>query len=42
MDRIYADIMLDKLDINEGMLVENAVAQALRANGHQLYFLRAS
>lgn len=38
MDRIYADIMLDKLDINEGMLVENAVAQALRANGHDLYF----
>ena len=30
--------MLDKLEINEGMLVENIVAQMLVASGHSLYF----
>ena len=28
----------DKLNINEGMLYENAIAQMLTANGHKLYF----
>ena len=28
----------DKLDINEGMIMENIVAQMLRRNGHKLYF----
>ena len=43
-DKAYADnelyraILLDKLNINEGMLMENAVAQMLRCNGHRLYF----
>ena len=35
---VYRDILLDKLEVNEGMLVENAVAQQLRASGHELYF----
>ena len=30
--------MLGKLEINKGMLIENAVAQMLRASGHELYF----
>ena len=28
----------NKLEVNEGMLVENIVAQMLRAAGHKLYF----
>ena len=35
---IYRKLMLDKLEFNEGMLVENIVAQMLLAAGHQLYF----
>lgn len=35
---VYRDILLDKLEINEGMFTENAVAQQLVASGHQLYF----
>ncbi|MBO7254021.1 MAG: ATP-binding protein, partial [Clostridia bacterium] len=31
-------ILFDKLNINEGMIMENAVAQMLRTNGHKLYF----
>lgn len=30
--------MFDKLEVNEGMLVENIVAQMLWASGHKLYF----
>lgn len=35
---IYKKIILGKLEINEGMIMENAVAQMLRAAGHKLYF----
>ena len=35
---IYRKIILGKLEINEGMIMENAVAQMLRAAGHKLYF----
>lgn len=35
---IYQKIIHDKLEINEGMLVENIVAQMLTANRHKLYF----
>ena len=35
---LYRKLMLDKLEVNEGMLVENIVAQMLRAAGHKLYF----
>lgn len=37
-DEVYRDVLFDKLSLNEGMLVENAVAQQLRAAGHRLYF----
>ena len=35
---VYRDILMDKLEVNEGMLTENAVAQQLLANGRKLYF----
>lgn len=35
---IYQKLMFDKLEINEGMLVENIVAQMLKTAGHSLYF----
>lgn len=35
---LFRKLMLGKLEINKGMLIENAVAQMLRANGHELYF----
>ena len=37
-DGLYRKLLLDKLEVNKGMLVENIVAQMLRANGHKLYF----
>ena len=37
-NELYRAILLDKLGINEGMIMENAVAQALRGSGHRLYF----
>jgi len=37
-NELYRAILLDELHINEGMLMENAAAQMLRANGHRLYF----
>lgn len=37
-NELYKAILFDKLDINEGMLMENVVAQTLRQNGHKLYF----
>ena len=40
-DSVYRDILFDKLNLNEGMLVENAVAQQLRANGRTLFFFFA-
>jgi len=37
-NELYRAILFDKLSINEGMLMENIVAQALRYNGHSLYY----
>jgi len=37
-NELYRAILFDRININEGMLVENAVAQMLRTNGHRLYF----
>ena len=37
-NELYKALMLDKLSVNEGMVAENAVAQAFRANGIELYF----
>jgi len=39
---LYKAILLDKLNINEGMLMENIVAQMLRCNGHRLFFYSRS
>ena len=35
---LYRAILLDELNINEGMLIENIVAQTLKRNGHNLFF----
>ena len=35
---LYRKLMFDKLEINQGMLVENIVAQMLKAAGHNLFF----
>ena len=35
---LYKAILFDKLNINEGMFMENVVAQMLRRNGYKLYF----
>lgn len=37
-EELFRKLMLDKLEINKGMLVENIVAQMLKACGHELYF----
>ena len=37
-DEVYKQILGDKLNMNEGMLYENAIAQMLTASGHKLYF----
>lgn len=37
-NEIYKAILFDNLNINEGMIMENIVAQMLRTNGHKLYF----
>ena len=37
-EELYQKLMLGKLEINEGMLIENIVAQMLTASGHKLFF----
>ncbi len=37
-NELYKAVLFDRLNINEGMLMENIVAQMLRRNGHKLYF----
>jgi predicted AAA+ superfamily ATPase len=37
-EEIYKKLLLDKLEVNMGMVLENAVAQMLVASGHKLYF----
>lgn len=37
-NELYKAILFDKLSINEGMVMENIVAQMLRRNGHKPYF----
>lgn len=39
---LYRDILLERIEINEGMLAENVVAQLLRVNGHRLFFYSRS
>lgn len=37
-EEIYKKILFDKLEFNQGMIVENIIAQMLAASGHKLYF----
>ena len=37
-NNLYKEILTGDLNINNGMLFENAIAQALVANGYKLYF----
>ena len=37
-NELYLKLALGKLELNEGMLVENVVAQMLRASGYELFF----
>lgn len=37
-ENLYAKILKDKLEFNGGMVIENIVAQMLRASGHRLFF----
>lgn len=37
-EELYRKLLLDKLEVSAGMLMENLVAQMLRAAGHKLYF----
>jgi uncharacterized protein len=37
-EELYQKLLLGKLEINEGMLIENIVAQMFAASGHSLYF----
>lgn len=41
-NEIYRAVLLDRLNINEGMIMENIVAQTLRRNGHKLFFYSRS
>ena len=37
-NEIYKSILFDKLNVNEGMIMENYVAQTLKANGYELFY----
>lgn len=37
-EEIYKKLLLDKLEVNMGMILENAAAQMLTASGHKLFF----
>lgn len=37
-EEIYKKLLLDKLEVNLGMVMENVVAQMLTASGHKLFF----
>lgn len=37
-EEIYKKLLFGKLEVNEGMIFENIVAQMLAAGGHKLYF----
>ncbi|MCL2756665.1 MAG: AAA family ATPase [Coriobacteriia bacterium] len=42
LEQVYRSILFDKLEINEGMFMENIVAQSLVASGHSLFFYSRS
>lgn len=37
-EEVYKKLLLDKLEVNMGMIIENIVAQMLAAGGHKLFF----
>ena len=37
-NEIYKAILFDKLNVNEGMIMENYVAQTLKTNGYELFY----
>ena len=37
-NEVYKSILFDKFNINEGMIVENYVAQSLKTNGYELFY----
>ena len=37
-DKLYRALIIDNLDINQGMIFENIVSQMLRVNGYELYY----
>lgn len=37
-DEVYKAILFDRIELNEGMFLENVVAQMLKANGNKLFF----
>lgn len=39
-NELYRAILFDKLHVNEGMIIENMVAQTLRAKGDELYYYK--
>ena len=39
---LYRKLMFDKLEVNQGMLVENIVSQMLKVSGHNLFFFSNS
>ena len=41
-NEIYKALLFDRLSVNEGMFMENIVAQMLVRNGHKLYFYSRS
>lgn len=41
-NELYRDILLDKLNVDEGMIAENVVAQELRSHGHKFFFFSRS
>lgn len=41
-EEIYKKLLFGKLEVNEGMIFENIVAQMLTTNGHKLYFYSKS
>lgn len=41
-NELYRDILLDRLHVNEGMIMENIAAQELRSGGHRLFFYSRS
>lgn len=39
-NELYKAILFDKLHVNEGMLIENIVAQAIRSKGEKVYYYK--